>query len=117
MLYLFILYQVSLLTTYVSAAGPFTASLLQTHNKFRALHAAAPLTWSPAIAANALKVSKTCAFAHCKTPNNWGGNIASGFTTPRKAIESTYNSEKVVYLYGEPQWNVGSLLVRARNSN
>jgi uncharacterized protein YkwD len=107
MLYLFILYQMFLLTTFVSAAGPFTTSLLQTHNRFRARHGAAPLTWSPAIAANALKVSKTCVFAHSKTPNSWGENIASGFATPGKAIEAMYNSEKGMYPYGEPKWNVG----------
>ncbi len=61
-----------------------TQALVDAHNAARARHCAAPLTWSPQLAAAAAKWAnnlrdRNCAFEHSPN-NNYGENLAGGTT-------------------------------------
>lgn len=60
-----------------ATATTYKQAVLNHHNYHRANHSAPALVWNDGLAADALKVAKTCVFAH-SIVNNEGQNIAAG---------------------------------------
>jgi len=85
--------------------------LLDHHNRYRALHCAAPLTWSPKLAAaaqawaNQLK-AKGCAFEHSGGPT--GENLAAGTsgTLDAKATVAMWYDELKGYSFAQPGFSM-----------
>jgi uncharacterized protein YkwD len=82
------------------AATSEAQQLVDAHNRVRALHCAAPLTWSPKLAqvaqswANALR-DKGCAFGH--SGGQYGENLAAGTTGmmgPEAVVQMWYEEVK-----------------------
>jgi len=101
-----------------SPAGPATTGLdveaqqlLDSHNRYRAQHCAAPLTWSPKLAkaaqqwANTLK-AKDCAFEHSGGPT--GENLAAGTTgaLDAKATVAMWYDEIKGYSFKQPGFSM-----------
>ncbi|GJJ74800.1 hypothetical protein EMPS_07158 [Entomortierella parvispora] len=74
-------------------------SILDTHNKFRALHQAPPLTWNAKLAAFGNNHLKACEFKHSGGP--YGENLAAGYKDYKTAITAWYNEVKS-YNYNRP---------------
>lgn len=85
--------------------------LLDTHNRYRALHCAPPLTWSPKLAqaaqqwANTLK-AKGCAFEHSGGPT--GENLAAGTSgaLDAKATVAMWYDEIKGYSFKQPGFSM-----------
>jgi uncharacterized protein YkwD len=85
--------------------------LLDTHNRYRAQHCAAPLTWSPKLAqaaqlwANTLK-AKGCAFEHSGGPT--GENLAAGTSgaLDAKATVAMWYDEIKGYSFKQPGFSM-----------
>jgi len=64
-------------------------SILDEHNKFRAMHGVSPLTWNSDLASFAESHASSCVFEH--TNSAFGENLAAGFPSAAAAVESWYN--------------------------
>ncbi|KAG0051111.1 hypothetical protein BGZ83_004096 [Gryganskiella cystojenkinii] len=78
-------------------------SILDTHNKFRAIHQAPPLTWNSKIATFGDKWIQACEFKHSGGPN--GENLAAGYKDFKTAITAWYNEVKF-YSYNNPGFSM-----------
>ncbi|KAF9384565.1 hypothetical protein CPB97_005561 [Podila verticillata] len=74
-------------------------SILDTHNKFRALHGAGPLTWNDKAAKFGNNWIQACKFQHSGGP--FGENLAAGYKDFKTSITAWYNEEKQ-YNYNNP---------------
>ncbi|KAF9325123.1 hypothetical protein BG006_011373 [Podila minutissima] len=73
--------------------------ILDTHNKFRAAHGAAPLTWNSKAATFGNNWIQACQFKHSGGP--FGENLAAGYKDYKSAITAWYDEEKQ-YNYNNP---------------
>ncbi|KAI1315143.1 hypothetical protein EDD11_001248 [Mortierella claussenii] len=73
--------------------------ILDTHNKFRALHGAGPLTWNQKAADFGNNWIQACRFAH--SGGRFGENLAAGYKDFKTSITAWYNEEKF-YNYNAP---------------
>jgi len=74
-------------------------TILDTHNKFRALHQAPPLTWNAKSADFGNNWIQACNFAHSRGPH--GENLAAGYKDFKSAITAWYDEVKM-YNYNQP---------------
>ncbi|KAF8933757.1 hypothetical protein BGZ58_006129 [Dissophora ornata] len=74
-------------------------TILDTHNKYRALHQAPPLTWNSKSATYGQKWLQQCKFEHSAGPH--GENLAAGYPNFKSAINAWYNEVKD-YKYSKP---------------
>jgi pathogenesis-related protein 1 len=92
------------------ARGPRSSAvdskaLVEAHNRFRAKHCAAPLSWSPKVAASAQKWANTirdrgCALGH--SGGQYGENLAAGTqgTLDERSIVAMWYDEVKRYSFG-----------------
>jgi uncharacterized protein YkwD len=86
------------------AADPIAAALLAEHNTVRARHCAAPLAWSPRLAAVAQRWAEHlrddgCGFDHSDSP--YGENLAAGEgTLDAAAVVGMWAEEERAYDFG-----------------
>ena len=86
----------------LTALSPDAATLLAAHNAARATYCAAPLQWSPKIAAVAQRwadhlAANNCSFGHSQT--NYGENLAAGTIgyVDAKAAVAMWSDEAKLY--------------------
>ncbi|KAF9185388.1 hypothetical protein BGZ51_002673, partial [Haplosporangium sp. Z 767] len=79
--------------------------ILDTHNKFRAQHGAAPLKWSTKAASFANNWIQQCAFKHSGGP--FGENLGAGHRDFKHLITSWYSEEKK-YNYNNPGFTMNT---------
>ncbi|KAG0348559.1 hypothetical protein BG004_004804 [Podila humilis] len=80
-------------------------SILDTHNKFRALHGAKPLRWDYSAANFGNNWLKACEFKHSSGP--YGENLAAGYKDFKAAITGWYSEEKK-YDYKRPGFSMNT---------
>lgn len=73
-------------------AVKFTVDALATHNRFRAQHGAAPLTWNSTLETFAQTWSSKCRFEH--SAGEYGENLAEGYTDVKEAVAAWYDECK-----------------------
>ncbi|KAL6757363.1 CAP domain-containing protein [Haematococcus lacustris] len=82
-----------------SASSSLQSVALSMHNDLRYRHQAAPLSWSPSLAADSKSWADGCVWGHSKAPNQ-GENLAMGFPDAKSAIQA-WADEETQYIYGE----------------
>ncbi|MGE0403490.1 MAG: CAP domain-containing protein [Kofleriaceae bacterium] len=84
-----------------SKLPPHAETFITEHNRYRAMHCAGPLTWSPQLAADAQKWADTleakgCVFGH--SGGKHGENLAAGTTgalPPEEVVRMWYDEVKI----------------------
>jgi len=97
-----------------AAATPsMSTALLEEHNRVRARHCAAPLTWSPALAADAQRWARSlrdrgCAFEHSRSSH--GENLAAGTsgTLDAAAVVGMWVEEQQDYDFARGGFSMGT---------
>ncbi|KAI8348855.1 CAP domain-containing protein [Blakeslea trispora] len=84
----------------------FAQAALDRHNKYRAIHHVSPLKWSEKLAADAMKVAKTCIFQH-QIVDNEGQCLAMGYPTINDAVKGWYD-EVDKYDYNKPDFSMAT---------
>jgi len=92
---------------------PTSDALLAAHNRVRANHCAAPLAWSPALAAEATAwarslAQRNCAFEHSSTPH--GENLAGGTASalgPDEVV-AMWADEVAAYDFAQPGFGMAT---------
>ncbi|KAF9351735.1 hypothetical protein BGX26_010324 [Mortierella sp. AD094] len=74
-------------------------TILDTHNKYRALHQAPPLKWNAKAATFGNNWIQQCKFQHSGGPH--GENLAAGYKDFKTSIDAWYNEVKM-YNYNRP---------------
>ena len=93
------------------ALPPAAQAMLDAHNRVRAQHCAAPLTWSPQLATAAQAWANKldgdgCAFEHSRT--SYGENLAAGTTgaLPPEAVVAMWYDEVKGYSFAQPGFSM-----------
>ena len=84
--------------------------MLDTHNQYRAMNQAGPLTWSTTLAAYAQQHASGCVFEHTGGP--YGENLAAGYGSISDSIAAWYD-EISDYNFNDPGFSVLSLISKA----
>ncbi len=92
-----------------NAITPEEQQILDRHNQLRALHGAAPLTWSPVLAAQAESWANSCSMNHAGQRNGAGENLAmwSGDQSMPNMVQMWYDEVKF-YDYNKPGFTMAT---------
>ena len=90
--------------TSLAAAPEEIRQWLESHNAYRAMHGAAPLVWSQALAASAQSFADSCPSGHSTT--SYGENLAwiSSFKPAERVVKFWYDEEPL-YNYKSPGYS------------